>query len=134
MGVWYFYSIDNNAMNARVFDFYHIHLHILQVLFVCDDVLGILLQSLLQLEEWKVCVKISVTFRDLCRCITFKHAQVLLNLEVFTKLLVKVLYVCGSCGTPLLTPHNIVWLVLITECHNSHKHCQSTLTTKLRTI
>ena len=65
VGVWYFYSIDNGAMNARVFDFYHIHLHILQVLFVCDDVLGILLQSLLHLEEWKVCSKISVTFRGL---------------------------------------------------------------------
>ena len=33
-------------------------------------------------------------------------------------------YVCGSCGTPLSTPHNM----LITECHNSHKHSQSPLT------
>ena len=33
-------------------------------------------------------------------------------------------YVCGSCGTPLPTPRNM----LITECHNSHKHSQSPLT------
>ena len=36
--------------------------------------------------------------------------------------------VCGSCGTPLSTQHHCC-VVLITECHNSHKHSQSPLTT-----
>ena len=37
-----------------------------------------------------------------------------------TDILVKSL--CGSCGTPLSLPHN---MVLMAECHNSHKHSQS---------
>ena len=38
--------------------------------------------------------------------------------------LFKQLYVCGSCGTPLSTLH----VMLITECHDSHKHSLSLLT------
>ena len=34
-------------------------------------------------------------------------------------------------GTPLSTPHN---MVLITECHNSHKHSQSPLTKLLQVL
>ena len=45
-------------------------------------------------------------------------------------------YVCGSCGTPLSTLHSTVQccVVLITECHNSHKHSQSPLTTYMHSL
>ena len=42
-------------------------------------------------------------------------------------------YVCGGCGTPLSTPHNSC-VVLIMECHNSHNHSQTSLTTSLSVI
>ena len=37
---------------------------------------------------------------------------------MFMDTVVKGLYVCGTWGNPLSTQH----VMLITECHNSHKH------------